>query len=621
MGSERHDGPGTDGATPRGARSMVPFASDEAGHAIEVAPRIWWVGRVLENDLFQSHSYLIEAGSSSVLIDPGSTLTIDETLRKIAEVIDPGDIANIVVHHSDPDVADALHRLADLPQRPDRRIITEWRSGLLLRHYVPPFPMASVEDLGWTLPIDDGRNLEFALTPYLHFPGAFVSYERSSATLFSADIFGGFNRAARLWAAGPDDFEDLRSFHEHYMPSREILMAGLATIRRHFRPIRTVCPQHGYVLPEDLVDPMFEQLGRLECGVLLMSRSDEHLARLVQVAGVARRLGQVIDHGVSIPSTLAVARAELAKLLPVGAVALELVAPASDDPSATTVLRFEIDGEEGGRNARGPTSPSELEVIETLGRLRDGRAVQVVITLLEPVDETQEVTELLLSAGGAAIDLVERTIDRVALEQDREALKVDSRRDPLTNLANRRVLDALMELSDAAVAAGGSNPPAVAIMVDLDHFKMINDRFGHPAGDEVLRRVASVLTAAVRRGDEVIRYGGEEMLVLARLESHDPAEAVALAERLRARIAAIPTEDVTPGHPIWASMGVAVIEPDERADHAIERADQALYQAKQNGRDRVELAPPAARATPTIVAPPLDELPAPDTAGPDGYLA
>lgn len=621
MGSDGNEAASAVEVTPPTEWPVVPFSSDEADHAVEVAPRIWWVGRVLDNDLFQSHPYLIEAGSSSVLIDPGSTLTIDETLRKVAEVIDPADIATIVVHHSDPDVADALHRLGELPERPDRRIVTEWRSGLLLRHYVPPFPVASVEDLGWMLPIDDQRSLEFALTPYLHFPGAFVSYERGTATLFSADIFGGFNRAERLWAAGPEDFEDLRSFHEHYMPSREILMAGLATIRRHFRPIRTVCPQHGYVLPEPLVDPMFDQLSRLECGVLLMSRSDEHLARLVQVAGVARRLGQVIDHGVSIPSTLAVARAELAKLLPVGGVALELVGTRAEDTSDASVVRFEIDGEEGGRRASEPTSPSELEVIETLGRLHDGRTVQVVITLLEPAAETQEVTELLLAAGGSAIDLVERTIDRVALEQDREALKVDSRRDPLTNLANRRVLDELIELSDAAIASGGVNPPAVAIMVDLDHFKMINDRFGHPAGDEVLRRVASVLSAGVRRGDEVVRYGGEELLVLARLESRDPAEAVALAERLRARIAAIPTEDVTPGHPIWASMGVAVIEPDERGEHAIERADQALYLAKQNGRDRVELAPPAARSVPTIVATPLEELPAPDTAGPDGFLA
>jgi two-component system cell cycle response regulator len=179
--------------------SLVPLDSERAAHAVEVAPRIWWVGDVLTDDFFQCHAYLVEAGSQSVLIDPGSSLTIEATLRKIQEVISLDDIRWLVVHHTDPDIVDSLHVLSDVLVRPDVEVITEWRSALLLKHLAARFPFATIEDLGWSLELGEGRGLDFVLTPYLHFPGAFVSFERSSRSLFSSDLFGGFNRAGRLW--------------------------------------------------------------------------------------------------------------------------------------------------------------------------------------------------------------------------------------------------------------------------------------------------------------------------------------------------------------------------------------------------------------------------------------
>lgn len=188
-----------------------------AAHAVEVAPRIWWVGDVVD-DPFQSHAYLIEAGHHSILIDPGSSLTIGTVLDKVREVVDLDDVRWFVVHHADPDVADGLHQVDALVTRDDARIVSEWRSQMLLRHLDLHLPIATIEELGWALPIDDTRVLRFLLTPYLHFPGAFVSHESSTASLFSADLFGGFNRMRRLWADTSAEFEDLRLFHEHYMP-------------------------------------------------------------------------------------------------------------------------------------------------------------------------------------------------------------------------------------------------------------------------------------------------------------------------------------------------------------------------------------------------------------------
>lgn len=156
--------------------------------------------------------------------------------------------------------------------------------------------------------------------------------------------------------------------------------------------------------------------------------------------------------------------------------------------------------------------------------------------------------------------------------------------DPLTGLRNRRYLRRHL----GAVLRGGS---AAVLMVDLDHFKAINDRFGHAAGDNTLREVAERLKADLRAADIVARYGGEEFVVV--LANAQPSYAVVVAERLRRalRIASVPGLALT--QPITASIGIALVAAGTPVAEAIAAADAALYRAKSGGRDRVELAGPA----------------------------
>ena len=155
--------------------------------------------------------------------------------------------------------------------------------------------------------------------------------------------------------------------------------------------------------------------------------------------------------------------------------------------------------------------------------------------------------------------------------------------DPLTGLRNRRGFLAEAEVALARCARAGQ--AAAVVMVDLDRFKSINDRHGHPAGDAVLRATATSLRAGLRAGDLPGRLGGEEFVLL--LPDADLAAAAATAERLRAAL----TQDVP--HPgagaVTASFGVAPVEAGA-LEAALAAADQALYRAKQGGRDRVELA-------------------------------
>lgn len=173
------------------------------------------------------------------------------------------------------------------------------------------------------------------------------------------------------------------------------------------------------------------------------------------------------------------------------------------------------------------------------------------------------------------------------LEQANFRLELLSTTDPLTGLANRRQLTEALEREWHRARREGS-PLAVA-MIDIDHFKRYNDRYGHPAGDECLRRVASALSAQTRRNDLIVRYGGEEFAVV--MPDTDSHGARRLAERAVAAIAAlqIPHEVADLGI-VTVSIGIADVMPAQTgsAYHLVERADALLYQAKRNGRNRVE---------------------------------
>lgn len=165
-------------------------------------------------------------------------------------------------------------------------------------------------------------------------------------------------------------------------------------------------------------------------------------------------------------------------------------------------------------------------------------------------------------------------------------LETLSSMDGLTGLLNRMHWEAAVEAEMRRCRRTGGR--AALMMVDVDHFKAINDTHGHAAGDEVIRGVAAALRSAMRLHDLAGRYGGEEFAVV--LPSTDAAGAAALAERLRARIARA-VLDRGRGLKATVSIGFTALAPaDATAIEWIARADRALYRAKQSGRNRVEQA-------------------------------
>jgi diguanylate cyclase (GGDEF)-like protein len=175
----------------------------------------------------------------------------------------------------------------------------------------------------------------------------------------------------------------------------------------------------------------------------------------------------------------------------------------------------------------------------------------------------------------------ERTARLRTLNEQLEQLALT---DALTGLLNRR---ALTDLARQEIAhSQRQHRPLALMMVDIDHFKSINDRFGHQAGDMVLRQAAAVIKRVIRAGDTLVRYGGEEFVLLA--PDTDQGGALELSERIRQSLRSEPFGTEQGRISVTASFGVTMLhEDDTDPEQLLRRADDALYMAKANGRDRV----------------------------------
>jgi diguanylate cyclase (GGDEF)-like protein len=176
---------------------------------------------------------------------------------------------------------------------------------------------------------------------------------------------------------------------------------------------------------------------------------------------------------------------------------------------------------------------------------------------------------------------------RTELEELNHELTVIALRDPLTGLGNRRALEEDLALLEARVARYGHRY-SIALL-DIDHFKAYNDTYGHQAGDQILRTVADQLKEEARDGDAVYRYGGEEFLCV--FPEQSLATATVAAERMRSALEglAIPHSADSLGI-VTLSAGLAMLDPGhtKSVGEVVKEADEALYRAKQLGRNRVE---------------------------------
>jgi diguanylate cyclase (GGDEF)-like protein len=233
-----------------------------------------------------------------------------------------------------------------------------------------------------------------------------------------------------------------------------------------------------------------------------------------------------------------------------------------------------------------------LLVVPIVSRRRRLAILLLENTLIGGAFTADRVSAVMLMTGQLAVALdnaqVYASLERKVAERTAE-LNVANERlarlsvtDPLTGLPNRR------RLEEALAAEWARARPIGFAMIDIDHFKFYNDQYGHPAGDECLRRVAGTLREHVRPNDLVARFGGEEFAVV--MPDTDHATTVAVAERLRQAVAhqALPHQVTAVGH-VTVSIGVANMTPElrQKPQRLVAIADANLYRAKATGRNVV----------------------------------
>ncbi len=209
----------------------------------------------------------------------------------------------------------------------------------------------------------------------------------------------------------------------------------------------------------------------------------------------------------------------------------------------------------------------------------------------EAQDTVTQLTEFLAERGARHQEQITAMASRLeTLREELDSVRAQAAIDPLTQIYNRGSFDEQIEREvDLATLFGKRG---CLILVDIDHFKWVNDSYGHPCGDQVLRETAKALNRCFKRKDDfVARYGGEEFAVVLRDLNIATAKTVAERGMNTIRFLEIQREGVPEPIRITASMGIARLRSGETASAWIERADRALYQAKNGGRDRVEVDP------------------------------
>jgi diguanylate cyclase (GGDEF)-like protein len=255
-------------------------------------------------------------------------------------------------------------------------------------------------------------------------------------------------------------------------------------------------------------------------------------------------------------------------------------------PDIVASVTFDIEGERlAAVMASIPEAPGPSELEE----LHDGVPIVAVpfvgdagplgAILLVGVRINNEMRRLLALLARALGFAVSNALAHSAAE-------TQAATDPLTGCLNRRA--GLEALTQATRVAGHGGPAIGVMMLDLDHFKLVNDRYGHQVGDDVLRAAGAAIAAATRGGDIVMRYGGEEFLIA--LVGVDERVLAASAERISDRIRGLTVPDGVGGiMAITTSVGITPSTSADSVESLIARADGALYAAKAAGRDRVVL--------------------------------
>ena len=557
--------------------------------AIEITPKIYWVGSYLDNDPFQCHPYLIENGNESILIDPGSMLEFESLIAKTRRVTELKNIKYIILHHQDPDLCAAVPEIEKLIDRDDLQIVTHSRMTVLIKHYLTTSPFYVIDQNNLKLVTNSGFRLDFITTPYCHSPGAFVSYEPKNKILFSSDIFGGLEESWEFFAT-KNYFEQAKAFHASYMPGRDIFNYTLRKIEQ--LDIDLIAPQHGSIIKKEFIPQLIEDMKNLQCGLYIDRKYNNELLNVIEQLEQSQQalkkqqqfLQGVVDG--SADPMMVINRDYTISLMNNAAKSSIHSAFIADikNPKCYEVSHHR------NQPCTGKNNPCPLKmVIEQKQVVQvthnhpsiNGESQFVELSAKPLLDDKGEVYAIIESAH----DITLHRKNHLQLSEQKQASDYKANHDQLTGLPTRALL---LDRLQQSIKQAKRNKNKLAVMfIDLDNFKPINDALGHHAGDTVLQEIARRLQKVLRQVDTVARIGGDEFIIVFNsLKQHQ--DIIEVVDKL---IQSIKTPINIHGKKasVTSSIGISIYPDDGlETDELLQNADSAMYQAKARGRDNYQ---------------------------------
>lgn len=286
---------------------MDTIAKDKLDYLqpIEIADGIYWIGFKDEMSGINCNPYLIVEGDEAVVIDGGSRDEFSTVMLKILRVgVGPKNIKRLIYTHSDPDLCGNLPQLEALIDSEDLRIISQKENNTFINYFSSKTPKLCIKDLNYEYVFKSGRKLQFIPVPYSHAPGSFIIYDVKTKTLFSSDLFGGFDNSWSLYqkldevcykCSEPREdcpfnkkcrLSGIMKFHQSIMNSARALNYALDKIEAI--DIKLIAPQHGSLIDEKekkIIIKHLRTLKNIGFDYFIQEKNNESIGKLLKVSG------------------------------------------------------------------------------------------------------------------------------------------------------------------------------------------------------------------------------------------------------------------------------------------------------------------------------------------------
>ena len=504
----------------------------------EIAAGIYWVGGCAQDGGLHCNPYLIVDGDEGVLIDPGSVLDFEDVYENVCSIISLEKIKYVILHHQDPDFCSAVPLFEKAGAKFE--IVTHWRTQTLVKYYGIQSNYYIINENEFKLTLASGRTLGFVLTPYLHFPGAFTSYDYQSRILFSSDLFGAFSYEWSLYAKG-DYIEKMKTFHEHYMPANSIIRPVMELFLG--MEINMIAPQHGSIIKENIIAHI-KELRDLECGTLLnpikrdLAKSGGYMAIC---STVLKRLGSIFNQE-SVRELVA-----------------DLDLTLDDNLNITD---YNVTGDvlwnmifERILARKGTTWLMVIEPLtETLAKEYDIPMPEVFSSHIKKAEEEAS----SLNEQNRMLKEINNRLEISIQESQNKLIRCD-----ITGLYNFSFFKNYLasEINSILIDSSGQNPGL--IIISLDNIERIEYLYGHDEVEEIQRNVVFLLES-LKTGNEIF-FKLQGVVFACYLPQTSKEAAQAFAEKIRNTIAA--SEKFI--EKITASIGLALLsEIHATAEHS-----------------------------------------------------